>query len=65
MLHEIFRVVSRFPRYISCYKVDYLWDSANGSYCNLKLTEMLLRIRNSKFEVFFVNDGQEPHVFFK
>ena len=32
ILHEIFRVVSRFPRYISCYctsrKVDYLRDSA-------------------------------------
>ena len=30
ILHEIFRVVSRFPRYISCYisrKVDFLWDS--------------------------------------
>ena len=32
ILHEIFRVVSRFPRYISCYvhtlqKIDFLWDS--------------------------------------
>ena len=30
ILNETFRVVSRFPRYISCIsrKIDYLWDSA-------------------------------------
>ena len=32
ILHELFRVVSRFPRYISIHvisrKNDYLWDSA-------------------------------------
>ena len=31
ILQELFRVVSRFPRYISCYtvsrKMDFLWDS--------------------------------------
>ena len=31
IVHELFRVLYRFPRHISCYylgKIDYLWDSA-------------------------------------
>ena len=51
ILHEIFRVVSRFPRYISCYcisrKIDFLWDSIlvlNKSQNNLLIHASAIHI---------------------
>ena len=42
ILHEIIRVVSRFPHYISCYsisrKVNFLWYSVKNMYNPYKLT---------------------------
>ena len=43
VLHEIFRIVSRFLRYISCCsisrKIDYFWDSVNRT--NIKFLQTL------------------------
>ena len=43
VLHEIFRIVSRFLRYISCCsisrKIDYFWDSVNRT--NIKFLRTL------------------------
>ena len=52
--HEIFRVVSRFPRYISCYtvtwKVDFLWDSVL-QYLPVHGYSILFLLRLSYFKV--------------
>ena len=34
MLHEVFRVVSRFPRYSSCYMAE-IWIAFLTMYCKL------------------------------
>ena len=57
ILHEIFRVVSRFPRYIHVIyrKIDYLWDSTVCfPYSDLAVSVLAVREKERR-------GGQEEH----